>query len=78
MLPVFGAALVLAPDLFLSGRPAAEGATGPWAVYLFAAWAALILAAAWIARVLARPRHPGPPPEPPDPASPRPGGPAGG
>jgi hypothetical protein len=50
LLPFLGAALFLAPDLILSGHPAAEGATAPWLVYLFSAWLALIGCAAWIAR----------------------------
>jgi hypothetical protein len=58
MLPLAGAVLVLAPDLFLSGRPAAEGATAPWAVYLFVAWGGLIACAAVLSSRLAR-RRPG-------------------
>lgn len=54
LLPFFGAAMLLAPDLVLSGGPAAVGATGPWLNYLFAAWLGLIGLAAWLARGLGR------------------------
>ncbi|MGB3554879.1 MAG: hypothetical protein WBA25_09585, partial [Jannaschia sp.] len=49
-----GAALMLFPDLVLSGSAAAEGATRPWLVYLFVAWAGLVVAAFWIARLHGR------------------------
>ena len=52
LLPFLGAALLLAPDLVLSGGPAAEGATAPWLAYLFAAWGVLIGLAAWLSRGL--------------------------
>ncbi|UWQ19215.1 hypothetical protein [Jannaschia sp. M317] len=51
LLPFFGIALLLLPDLVLSGSDAAGGATRPWLVYLFAAWILLIALAAWIARL---------------------------
>jgi hypothetical protein len=51
LLPVLGAVLFLAPDIVLSGGPAAEGATAPWLAYLFGAWLVLIALAAWIARI---------------------------
>ncbi|MEM8848844.1 MAG: hypothetical protein AAGE03_02300 [Pseudomonadota bacterium] len=59
LLPFLGAALLLAPDLILSGHPAAEGATAPWLNYLFAAWLVLIGLAAWIARLHLRDGGPG-------------------
>ncbi len=49
LLPVLGLAALLLPDLVLSGSDAATGATRPWLVYLFAAWAGLIILAIWIA-----------------------------
>lgn len=52
LLPVLGLALLLLPDLILSGSDAARGATRAWGVYLFVAWAALIVLAVWIARLL--------------------------
>ena len=45
-------ALLLLPDLALSGGPAAEGATAPWLLYLFGAWACLIGLSFWIGRLL--------------------------
>lgn len=51
LLPVLGFALFLLPDLVLSGADAAEGATRPWLVYLFAAWAVLVALAFWIVRL---------------------------
>ncbi|MCK0167469.1 hypothetical protein MWU52_07915 [Jannaschia sp. S6380] len=54
LLPFLGAALLLVPDLVLSGGPAAEGATSGWLNYLFAVWAILIGLAFWIARIRLR------------------------
>ena len=60
LLPVLGLGLMLLPDLILSGSEAGQGATRPWGLYLFAAWAVLIVLAVWVARALAS--EPGDPP----------------
>ena len=60
LLPALGAALLLAPDLLLSGG-AGQGATAPWLLRLFAAWLLLIGLAAWVARRHARLDPDGPP-----------------
>ena len=49
LLPFLGAALFLAPDPILAGGVRA-GATLPWGLYLFGAWALLIALAVWVAR----------------------------
>lgn len=52
LLPLLGAVLLLVPDLILSDQGAAEGATAPWLVYLFAAWLFLIGLAFLLSRKL--------------------------
>ncbi|MEL6587241.1 MAG: hypothetical protein AAFY65_14080 [Pseudomonadota bacterium] len=54
LLPFLGVGLVMIPDLVLSGTSAAEGATLPWLVYLFAVWLLLVGLAAWIGHLRAR------------------------
>lgn len=54
LLPFLGLVLFIAPDLVLSGGPAAEGATAPWLLYLFAAWIVLVALTVWLGRVLRR------------------------
>lgn len=49
LLPVLGIALFFAPDLILSGE-AGIGATAPWLLWLFVAWAVLIGLAALVSR----------------------------
>jgi hypothetical protein len=87
ILPVLGLVLFLLPALW---RQPGEPNTAGEAVYLFAVWALLILAAALLARPLRRsemprrPASPRPPPEPPpvpptgSPAGPETGPPDGG
>ena len=59
MLPLLGVALLLLPDLALSGGPAGEGATAGWWLYLFAAWA-LLIGLCWLtSRRLAAAEPPG-------------------
>ena len=52
LLPVLGLAIILLPDLVLSGSEAALGATLPWGATLLSAWVALILLAFANARAL--------------------------
>ena len=52
LLPVLGLALMLAPDVLLAGG--GSGATAPWLVWLFGAWALLIGLSAVVARRHAR------------------------
>jgi peptidoglycan/LPS O-acetylase OafA/YrhL len=54
LLPVLGLALILLPDLVLSGSDAAEGATLPWGITLLTAWLVLIVLAFWIGRAVRR------------------------
>ncbi|MGB3408511.1 MAG: hypothetical protein WBA67_13585 [Jannaschia sp.] len=51
LLPVFGLALFVLPDLVLSGSDASGGATQPWLVYLFLSWGVLIAIAIYLARL---------------------------
>ncbi|GIT90729.1 hypothetical protein JANAI62_11840 [Jannaschia pagri] len=64
LLPVFGAALLILPDLVLSGSDAAEGASWSWLVYLFAAWAGLVVLSATISVLSQRLEASGNDPEP--------------
>ncbi|MFO6464011.1 hypothetical protein ACK8OR_06440 [Jannaschia sp. KMU-145] len=50
LLPFLGIVLFFAPDLVLSGRVAADGASAGWLGYLFAAWLLLIGLGVWIGR----------------------------
>ncbi|PWJ21345.1 hypothetical protein [Jannaschia seohaensis] len=54
LLPVFGLALILLPDLILADPEAGQGATRPWGLYLFGAWALLVALAVCVARALAK------------------------
>ena len=51
LLPFLGVLLFLLPDLALSAGPGSEGATAPWLVYLFLAWAVLVVLAIWLSRL---------------------------
>lgn len=61
LLPFLGLALFIAPDLVLSGGPAAQGATAPWLLYLFAAWVLLVALTVWLGRMLRRAEATAPP-----------------
>ncbi|KIT14430.1 hypothetical protein [Jannaschia aquimarina] len=53
LLPVLGLALLIAPDLLLSGA-AGKGATAPWLLYLFGALFILVVLAFLVARSFLR------------------------
>lgn len=53
LLPVLGVLLFLVP-LFWAPDPVQPAATARGMAYIFAVWAGLILASAWISRCLAR------------------------
>ena len=53
LLPILGLLLFLVP-LFWAPDPAQPAATSRGMIYIFVVWAALIVAAAWISRHLAR------------------------
>jgi hypothetical protein len=53
LLPVLGVLLFLVPLLW-APDPAEPAATSRGVIYIFAVWAGLIAAAAWISRYLAR------------------------
>lgn len=54
LLPVFGAGVLLLPDLLLSDPDVARGATAQGMVYFFAVWGALILLGFALSRLLLR------------------------